>query len=286
MHAWTGLLCLLAALAGAAPAQAPAAESQAALLAGPRVAETNVTAPNSTFVQPENQRQRLGAGVDPRVLRQFIAELRESNDPNLRLTSEQDAEIGEIARDYQARASAFERRGPGVARRLGGQGDQPADRGQPDRVADPMKDEQPTNPGQVISKPSATLIAGLEGGRPDSTELQKRLRAVLNQAQRQALDQRMEAVAKERLEQRQMEQIRKEVAAQMARQTPTQINLDRLPPRIRQRIESLPPEERAVAVERFLAQFAKREGAGRPSPETEKPAPSMDHVKVPRPGGG
>lgn len=285
MYAWTRSLFLLAALTGTAAAQAPAGEPQPALLAGPSVAETNITTLNSSFVEPENQRQRLAGGVDARILRPFIAELRESNDPALRLTPEQQVEINMIVRDYQTRMTEFEQNAR-EWRRLRGQEAQPTRRDRPGQVAEPMRDERPMSPEPMMAPDSAARSAELEALRPDPAELQKQFRAVLNEPQRRVLDERIEAALKERSEQRQMEQIRKEVAAQMARQTPARVNLERLPPRIRERIERLPPEERAAALERLRAQSANRDALSRPDPAGEKPAPSMDDVDIPRPGGG
>ncbi|KAA0217293.1 MAG: hypothetical protein DYG94_01335 [Leptolyngbya sp. PLA3] len=283
MRTWTRSLCLLAMLTGTALAQESA--SQPPLLAGPSVAETNITALTSNFVEPQNPRQRLGAGPDARILREFIAEWRESGDPALRLTPDQQQEIGSIARDFQMRMAEFERTYARELRRLRAQEGQTGPRSTPQSTPEPKRDEPAMTPMQERTPDTAARIAELEALRPNPADLEKRVRAVLNEPQRAALDARIEAALKERSEQRQMERIQKEVADQMARQAPTQINLDRLPPRVRQRIEALPPDERAVALEQLRERFADRSGSRWAESTAEKPAPSMDAVNVPRPGG-
>lgn len=284
MRACNRWFALLVTLAGSAAAQSPAEEPQPALLAGPSVAETNITAPNSNFVQPENQRRRLAGAMDAPLLREFLAELRESADPNLHLTPEQQQEIAAITRDHQARMNEFERSHARELRLLRGQADQAGPRARPGQPGARQTPDESAAMGEMNAD-AFTRLAELEHIRPDPADLHKRMRAVLNEHQREALDQRIEATLRERIEQRQMEQIRKEVADQMARQTPAQINLDRLPPRMRQRIEALTPEERAEALERLRQQFAAR-GAQRQESPPEKPAPNMNQVAVPRPGSG
>lgn len=289
MDTCTRSLCLLGILAGSALAQSQGDQPQPALLAGPSVAETNITALNSSFVVTENQRQRLAGGLDARLLRLFIAELRDSDDSELQLTPEQEQEIASVARDYQAKVNAFERTHARELRRLRARGQQPERSGTPTPAPESMNDEPTMMPKPMMTPDTSARIAELEALRPDSAELQKRFRAVLSERQREALDERIEAAIRERIEQRQMEQIRKEVADQMARRAPAQVNLDRLPPRVRQRIEALPPEERAAALERLRQQYTDRGGlrrnAGEETPNI-KTAPSMDEVEVPRPGGG
>lgn len=286
---------ILVVLAGCAFAQQSDQNTNITLLAGPCVAESNVTGLASTFVESEgNDRVRMMGRADGAVLRQILPEFRTADDPDLRLTAEQDAAIADVIQGFQVKAASFEREHARELRQLRQQiGDMRSDRPATDR-ARPQAEPTPADsmaPEMMVQRNEAqTRLAELNAQRPNPADLEKPIRAILSERQREYLDQRIEALARERFEQRAMEQARKDVANQFAKQQPRQVSVDRLPERLRQRIESLPPEEQAAALERVREMYTQRgqqrDAAPRRNPNAEKPAPSMDRVTVPKPGGG
>ncbi|GAB4385242.1 MAG: hypothetical protein Kow0022_10420 [Phycisphaerales bacterium] len=297
---------MLIALAGYALAQQPAQNANELLLAGPRVAESNMTGLTSNFIEDEgNDRARMLARGSAALLRQILPELRAVDDPQLRLTAEQDAAISRLLQDFQARNAAFERQHARELRQLRQLvASRQTDRRTPERASPPA---QPTDRDTMVPAQEPMLpemdarreeaqqrLAELNAERPNPADLEKPIRAVLSERQRTYLDQRIEEIARERFEQRAIEQARKDVAKQFAKQQASRPATDRLterlPERLRQRIESLPPEQRAAALERLRKMAEQRTPQrdarpARPS-KTDKPAPSMDQVQVPRPGGG
>lgn len=297
---------VLIALAGYALAQQTVQNTNELLLAGPRVAESNMTGLTSSFIEDEgDDRARTLARGNAALLRQILPELRAVDDPQLRLTAGQDTAISRLLQDFQARNAAFERQHARELRQLRQlAANRQTDRRTPER-ADPRA--QPTDQDTMTPAPEAMQpemvarreeaqerLAELNAERPNPADLEKPIRALLSERQRAYLDQRIEEIARERFEQRAIEQARKDAAKQFAKQQPRQPATDRLterlPERLRQRIESLPPEQRAAALERLRKMAEQRTPQrdarpARPS-RADKPAPSMDQVQVPKPGGG
>lgn len=270
---------IVAGAAGAKPDRDPNN-----LLAGPEVASSNVTGLASVYVDSESgDRMAMASRLGVVAIRQVIEELRTAEDAELRLAAEQIQQIEALTEDLQTRTRAFEREHGRELRRLR-QAREPQVRRmdqqspQPQAIA-PMTDDQ------AMTDTDARLRE-LEAMRPSPLELEKPIRAQLTERQVRFLDERIDQMAAERYEQRQMESLRRQAADSFAKQRPQSTDLNRLPERLRKRIEALPEEERAGALERVRNMYAQRR-ANEAAPARAidpHPAPGMDRVKVPDPG--
>lgn len=284
---------LLITLAGSGFAQEPQQDSNTYLLGGPRVAQTNVTGLTSTFTtQNQNDgamRNRAAAGLFRRVL----AELQTSDDPQVRLSAEQQQEIRRLLESFQKRTADFERAHAAELRQLRAQirRERSAKTDRPAREP-ALRDSSPASTGEPmmsdISRAEARM-AELISSKPNPLELEKPVRALLNERQLAYLDERIEALSSQIFEERAMERFRRDAARQLGQAEPGQINLNRLPERLRARIEALAPEEREAALERvrrFLAERAETDRISdrRRNRTIRKPPPSLDSVNVPKPG--
>lgn len=115
---------------------------------------------------------------------------------------------------------------------------------------------------------------------------EKRMLLVLTQAQRQALRKYMVQMRKEETQRRMDEAVpeRREQRERGDQQRDGKGRLiDRIPPRMRERLENLPPEERQRVIERLRERIESGEFGQRLE---RKPRPAMDEVDVPPPGDG
>lgn len=274
------VIVLAAGFAGAQTGQVPND-----LLAGPVVAESNVTGVASVYVESASgERMAMASRLGIVAIRQVVEELRTTEDAELRLTDEQNRQLEALAEDFAARTRAFQREHGPELRRLRQAGEaqkRRTDRQRPDAEAlaamtgDPMGDAD-------------ARVRELEALRPSPADMEKPIRALLTERQVRFLDERIEQMAAERYEQRQMQSLREQAARQLSKQKPRAIDLDRLPERVRKRIEALPEAERAAALERVRAMYAQRRGSeAAPARSGEAhPPPGMDRVQVPPPGRG
>lgn len=147
----------------------------------------------------------------------------------------------------------------------------PSDMERPRQKADGRPQDATRNRSEI-----ATKIANHE----------KRMLLVLTDAQRQALRKYMVQMRKEETQRRMDEAVpeRREQRERGAQQRDGKERLiDRIPPRMRQRLENLPPEERQRVIERLRERIESGEFDQRMEP---KPRPAMDEVDVPPPGDG
>ncbi len=236
-------------------------------------------------------------------------------DESVRLSATQQREIDTILREHQQAMRAFYRehreefqelRGaaprarpsdqPGVdaapARRRPGA---PSDDAKP-RTTDAPERDAPGGPASA-TPPGGGKDAGdaegmnaqtarqrlqeLRAKGPSESSVIEKIWAVLEEPQRAHVEAGIEKYRAEMMRQREMRRLEEREDARGA-----QNELDRLPPRVRERLESMSPEERERALERLRQRRESGRDAGRGGDDRRrapepKPAPSMDGVDVP-----
>ena len=290
------------ALAGPEPKTA----DQPAVLQGPKVSTTNITGTSSTFsASKEADRSRM-MGMDRGLFREALLSLREAPEA-IRPTSEQEAAIGKLMREFQQKERAFQVAHGRELRQLRAQLPRP-DRRKPDAAKSDVqpkqidarpndKKRQPATPParktdrkQLKDQPMVTdrpmsdenrierqevargQLEKIMAQRPNPADLEKPIRAILTVPQREYLDNQISIKVKERFEKRSMERYRREAQRQFDKQDErAKTMIDRLPPRVREYIESLPPEDRPAALEKLRE---RRDRANRANRSTDRDRPS------------
>ncbi len=321
----TVLTVVLIAGAAAAGGPEPKTADQPAVLQGPRVSATNITGTSSTFsASQETNRSRM-MGMDRGLFREALLSLREAPE-EIRPTPEQEAAISKLMREFQQQERAFQKKHGRELRQLRAQlprtdrrppnaagtdnepqrlGARPTDnkrrvdapptrktdrdprRDQPMAMDEPMSKEDRAERQAAVRNQLEKIMAQ----RPNPADLEKPIRAILTEPQRKWLDEQISIKAKERFEKRSMERYRREAQRQFDKQDErTEKMMDRLPPRVREYLESLAPEDRPAALQELRERRERKNRAtdsDRPQRKrgTRKP-PSIDDVDVPKPSGG
>ncbi len=299
------------------------------LLAGPRVAPTNVTSENSRFTEPMSplDRARSMIGANPRMLHALVQRFADGPE-EVRLSDEQQAAINGHMREFMAAMRDFEQENRAemarIRRAAGASAAQPmrgTDGAMMDQETQPMQRERlreraqrPAQPreeamleprvrqGTPVEDPAALRMRMMElnAKGPQSADLERTIRAVLNDAQRAYLDDQIVKMTDERTSEMAMQRYREEAMAQfaqanerMARINEGEMNLDNLPERIRERLAAMSPEDRQRAIENLRQRRTDRgeepmmmrpnvTRAENPRPRPKVP-PSMDQISVPKP---
>lgn len=248
---------------------------------------------------PPQERRRLDAAVAER-----LGEARPGADQPAR--PEPDAPRRRDARPGRPASDAGQPTPPATDSRPG---DAPARRERPDRPAPrdpapaPPIDEMPAPPaGEGLAgapgegaSDALTRLREIRDGAPRPGDAQERVWHVLTEPQQAFVRVRLDEFKARQFEQRQMERLRRERgdaaadAAAPARDPSLAADpeLRGLPEVARRRLESLPPEQRAAAVERLKQRLRQRaqpsDGADAPVRRPAKPPPPIKDIDVPPP---
>ncbi len=314
-------LCGHAAAQDSGKDKAPPADN--GVLRGPQVRDNSVPGTRGKFGGAGNQKdQRAQQPIPPRMMMEAVGVLKKDPTPQeLRLTAEQETKLQAVQEDFRAKQKAFVdqhreeimklraelgpdarkkmderlRSLPGFGGRGGGPDGVPGDnaKGRPERRPgkggapgpggdDAMKEASPADQSAALAK-----LKELAEKAPDAKDAQTRAWAVLTDGQKPIVE-------------KELARLRKEGGGRGPggpeaggpggdRLPPGVIGADgkvdmsKLPPRLRERLEKMTPQEREKAIQRLKERVdAGRKGAGKGG-NGEKPAPEMDDVQVPAP---
>jgi hypothetical protein len=306
----------------AAPPKDKAADQQ--ILRGPKVTTERVPGVQDGFGDDQGKGDRKSRPTPPLPHEQFMTilhTLEATETPaDLRLTETQKDTIQGIDTAFKAEVRKYrdehqdemrqllKEGGPEVRERLRARRPEGATDGQTRPAADdtdkPM--EKTGDKPAASQEPSPALREKFQEFRrnaPKPTDAETRMWHELTDPQQKFLTPRLEAaradVAKqfeERAARRQVEQrLKKKEGSADGQGQDGPPALDRLPPRLRERLEQMSPEERQKALERlrnmtpeqrreFIQKRLRDDGSpDADTPDQPKPAPGMDDVKVPKP---
>lgn len=301
----------LFALAG--PAQAQNSDQQpAAPLGGPKVTENKIPGVQQTFgdAGKDPNRRKDGRGVPPEVVRKALAALDRDDTPaDARLTDAQRTKIKWLMAEFESSVAAYKsahkaefdeaRRalgddGAALKRGKSGQG---KDKGKGDRS--PAEAAKPPA-SAADSEKTATARQKLEDlrrGAPNPIDLQTKVWNVLTEPQHAIVQAEAESLMKAREEVMAREFVHKRLNKKGGpgdRQAPAlkadgTIDLDKLPPKMRERLAAMSPAEREAALAKLREGIENGETPGqqpkkrKPKAGTDKPPPPMEEVPVPSP---
>lgn len=261
------------AIASTTAVAQPPAPTDADALRGPRVHDDAPTGahfddasrPGRALEPMNNEARRTAAFL--RSIRRLKAP---DTDPALHLNPTQEREIRAVLQKHQKAMREFRTAHEQDFRVLREQS--PRAQGRRDRA-----DTGEAAPAQPPMDPQALRdrMIALREAAPDATPAKEAVWAVLTEPQRQFVQAHVEAMEAEAAARQERAADRE--PAQGADAPPPQPPNGEARARLRERLESLPPEERRRALER-LRQMRRDRGA-----PTDRPAPSMDDVNVPPP---
>ncbi|MBS0190911.1 MAG: hypothetical protein U0573_03325 [Phycisphaerales bacterium] len=277
----TNLLTAAAMLliAGTCLAQAPASEP---VLQGPKVKDGGVPGVRRPFGdgQSTDLKQRLADRPLPQMeFMRALGALRDESTPeNLRLTDEQQKQIRAINQQFEQSMRDFREQHKGEFEEMRGQF---GDRGRPPRrpggpdgaPGEPQAGKgQPGDGDQMMPPPPAgegkpdgaarQKFEELRAQAPSPKDAQAKIFAVLTDAQKPLVQERLESIKKDMAERalspKAHEEVRRRLAKQNGEGGLRQFNPDNLPPKLKERFESMTPEEREQAIARFRERAQNR----------------------------
>lgn len=312
--------------------------SEDAVLRGPEVKDNSVPGTRGKFGGTGSAKENRGQQpIPPRVMLQAVNVLKSDSTPEAdRLTAEQEKQVRAVQEEFRASQKAYfdEHRDeimklrselgpenrrklderlrslPGFNREGGRPGDKP--QGRPDRKPGKNADKQTPDGDQMQDGMQAASEADqiaamsrlkeLAEQAPDAKDAQTRAWAVLSASQKALVEKELQRIRKEASQRKPGEQ----PAAGGPPALPPgaigpdgKLDMSKLPPNMRQRLENLPPDEREKAIKRLMERSAgqnkdgkgkgngkggKGDGKGRPeNGDGAKPPPPMDDVNVPPP---
>jgi hypothetical protein len=272
--------------------QAIAQDQAAPPLGGPAVKERKIPGVQSSFgggAKPGKD----GRGIPPEVLQKAIGTLDQEQTPaDARLTDAQRDRIKELSDEFKDAVEAYrtEHRSEveEVRRVLGRRGD----RRERPKAKGPEGDQgmapEPVSPEQADRIAAARAkLADLRANAPNPQDLQTRIWNELTESQRAIVQSELGKWMTEREQDKAREFVRQRLSKNgPGRGFPGD---DQLPPKLRERLARLSPEERERALqrlrERLREEGARRRGSSQP-PEPPPAPPPMDEVPVPPPGDG
>jgi hypothetical protein len=278
-------IAALSLFAGLAPAQE-------APLAGPKVTESKIPGVNEKFGQSGKDSNRAGAaaGIPPEVIRRALRALDRDDTPaDARLSSDQRAQFEALVAEHKASVEAYRRKHQAEVRELQhtlGSKDKP-DRANAARPPAPPRDEPMTDSAEMSPETEAARdrIERIRAGAPSGLDLQTKVWNSLTEPQRAVVKAEVDRWITEREEGKAREYVRRRMQKSGGPGQTDAFDPDKLPPRVKERLANLSPEEREKAIAR-LRERAKKEGPKRDkrAPDGEpRPAPPMDQVPVPAP---
>lgn len=305
----------LFALAGLAQAQ-NSDQQPAAPLGGPRVTENKIPGVQQTFgdAGKDPNRRKDGRGVPPEVVRKALAALDRDDTPaDARLTDAQRSKIKSLMAEFESSVAAYKsahkaefdeaRRalgddGAALKRGKTGQGKaQSKDKNKGDRP--PAEAGKPPASAADSKDPAAARqkLEDLRRGAPNPIDLQTKVWNVLTEAQHAIVQAEAESLMKAREEVMAREFVHKRLnkkggpadSQAPALKADGTIDLDKLPPKVRDRLAAMTPAERDAALAKLRERIENGETPGqqpkkqRPKAGADKPPPPMDEVPVPSP---
>jgi DNA-binding MarR family transcriptional regulator len=284
----------IALFAGAALAQQPVPPaSDAPVLKGPQVQDGGIPGMRRPFGdgQGGDPKQRLAdRPVPQREFMRALDSLHDENTPeNLRLTDEQQEKIRAVNEDFQKAVLDFRQQHRAEIAELRksapnspnspapGAAPGPAD---PDKMTDADAPQRPPQPPPE-GTPARQKFEELRALAPNPKDYQARIFAVLTEAQRPIVEKNLQHIRQElgdaayanRAKQEVHRQLQKGRAQLDAIANGGPVDLSKLPPRLRERLEAMTPEEREEAIKKFRERYANR-APGAAAGEAPDSAPS------------
>ncbi|MGH7244667.1 MAG: hypothetical protein ACREJD_14740 [Phycisphaerales bacterium] len=282
------LFALALLVAAGAPVAMADPDSGDAVLKGPKVTDGGVPGTRRPFGdgQGGDNKQKLADRPIPQTeFMRAIGALRDDNTPDtLRLTEDQQTKIRAINKEFEQSMRAFREAHKGEFEEMRGKF---GDRGRPprgdnkpaapnadgDQMAPPPPPPQPPphgGPGQGPDGAARQKFEELRAQAPSPKDAQAKIFAVLTDAQKPVVQERLESIKKDMaergLEGRAREEVRRRLQKQGADGAQGKFNADNLPPKMQERLANMTPEEREQAIQRF------RERGGRGGPDAKRPA--------------
>ncbi len=283
------------------------------VLQGPKVTEGGVPGEQRQFAPGRVKgKDQMGGEIPHRLFMRAIENLRAGDtDPALRLTPDQSRQVRTINDDFAKSVNAYReehkaeaqalltklspedrRRAQEFLRRGGMENRRPAldkrtnvskkdlDRKPDQKPGDmpgDMMDAAPGNSKQ--SEDARARLKDLFDGAPSAADTHARLFGVLNEGQRKAFEKELDSLRSEMNDGKGLEKATKKVQGKLADKDQEEMSLQdpRLPENARKRLESLSPEQRKEALERFRNRRQKKNEA------PQLPNSAMDDVAVPKP---
>jgi hypothetical protein len=295
----------------------------AAPLSGPKVKESKIPGVHETFGDKGNDptRRKDARSVPPEVIKRALQALDRDDTPaDARLTTDQSARIKSLVADFQASIDAYKRAhkaemdevravlgrdgaepGRPKAKREGGPHPQPPSPPPPPAGGDNAnRPDDPMQPHEGDTEQVAAArakLAELRKNAPNSLDLQTQVWNVLTEPQHAIVQAEVEKFIKAREEDKARDFVRKRLDKKGGpgdRQAPGlkadgTIDLDKLPPKMKERLEKMTPAEREKALAKLRERIKKGEnpdGRGKKPASgqgADKPPPRMDEVPVPPP---
>jgi len=240
------------------------------LLSGPKVEESRLPGIEETLTDTQTRMQGMGAEAVPSgVFRRAIESLRGQEAPEeVRLSQDQEDEIAALQRDHARALRAYlaehqdkidELRR--AARNIERQADpnQRRSNDRPERARRPESSE-PMSDRASDPREIRRQIQALRQGGPQETDVQTRIWGVLAEAQRDAVEEQIDAYRaqlEKRRQERSMRRFMESRRSQNPASTTTTLDPDlaqferSLPERLRQRLRNLEPEQRVRLLERL-----------------------------------
>ncbi|MFO0859574.1 MAG: hypothetical protein U0570_03395 [Phycisphaerales bacterium] len=269
----------LVMIAAGAPA-ALGGDPQEPVLKGPQVTDGGVPGSRRAFGdgQGGDLKQKLADRPIPQMqFMRALGVLRDENTPaSARLTDDQQQKIRAINQEFEQSMRSFREAHKGEFEEMRGQfGDRgrpqpPRGEGKPgDGEMQPPPPPPPGPNGEGGEKGNAAARQKFEELRaqaPNPKDAQAKIFAVLTDEQKPLVQQKLEEVKKEMTERGLEGRARAEVQRRLAKQG-GKGNGENLPPKLREKLESMTPEEREQAVQKFRERFGNGEQRRGPGPE-------------------
>ena len=259
-----------------APAAEPSPSNQPAILAGPEVEQDRpARLEQGLTMEMASMTGQLRQLPQPEV-RALLERLGSTEvDASLRLTPAQQDSLRRISREHNLAVRAHQEANAEEYARL--------------RIEGGYQAKQPLTRDQITPEIQAARAAFRElvAKGPTNADLQAQLFAALTEAQRAWLDAEMAEILAERerasLEARYAEALAADaVTIDDFLSESGEVDLEKLPARLRNRIARLEPEQRLPALRRVMERRAAPAPAERPRPErARKPVPDLSEVVVP-----
>jgi DNA-binding MarR family transcriptional regulator len=285
----------LVLISGTALAEPPAESNNQPALRGPAVRDGGVPGMKRHFGEGGDMKERMGGRIPPQAFVRALEAVRGENvDANVRLTPEQDEKIRAIMDNFRDSMQKFHEEHKAEFRALrpkhgeGPRGEGP--RGEGPRGEGP-RGEATADGAPKRDGARRQLFEELMAQAPKPEDAQAAVFTVLTDAQKLLVQARLEEIKNDMAERRLEGPAREFAKRQIERGGKggprggpqgkgslegRQFNPDNLPPKLKEKFDSMTPEERAEAIKQFRERMAERRGPdgpgrdGRGGPGMEK----------------
>ncbi|MBY0111252.1 MAG: hypothetical protein K2Y21_00415 [Phycisphaerales bacterium] len=282
----------------AALAEPPADKNNDPALRGPAVRDGGVPGMKRHFGEGGDMKERMGGRLPPQAFVRALEAVRGENvDASVRLTPEQDQKIRGIMDNFRDSMQKFHEEHKAEFEALrpqrgeGPRGEGPRGKGGPRGPHAPQGDGAPeaqrnapaeNKPEAGAPKPDAARRQKFEelmAQAPKPEDAQAAVFNVLTDAQKPLVQARLEEIKKDmaerRLEGPAREFVHRKLADGKRKVAPPgkeegrgearrEFNPDNLPPKLKEKLDSMTPEEKADAIKQFRERMAERRGPGGP----------------------